>query len=78
MLTLLADYSHLYGPLNIFRYITFRAACAAATALYFVFFFGPGDHRRAAHKTGQGPAHSQKTGRPRICSPRRARRPWAG
>src|SRR6266545_4732190 len=41
MLTLLADLSHLYGPLNIFRYITFRAAGAAATALFFVFFFGP-------------------------------------
>ncbi|MFY9658665.1 MAG: phospho-N-acetylmuramoyl-pentapeptide-transferase [Methylocystis sp.] len=40
MLSLLAEYSHLFGPLNIFRYITFRAACAAATALFFVFFFG--------------------------------------
>ena len=33
MLTLLADFTHLYGPLNIFRYITFRAAMAAATAV---------------------------------------------
>jgi len=41
MLSLLAEYSHLFGPLNVFRYITFRAACAAATALFFVFFFGP-------------------------------------
>ena len=41
MLTLLADLAYLYGPLNIFRYITFRAAMAAATALFFVFFFGP-------------------------------------
>ena len=40
MLSLLAEYSHLFGPLNVFRYITFRAACAAATALFFVFFFG--------------------------------------
>jgi len=48
MLTLLADYSHLYGPLNIFRYITFRAACAAATALYFVFSSGRGSSRRCA------------------------------
>ncbi len=41
MLSLLAEYSHMFGPLNVFRYITFRAACAAATALFFVFFFGP-------------------------------------
>ena len=56
MLTLLADFSYLYSPLNVFRYITFRAAMAAATALFFVFFFGPGDHLGAAHQAGQGPA----------------------
>ncbi|HTO79301.1 MAG TPA: phospho-N-acetylmuramoyl-pentapeptide-transferase, partial [Methylocystis sp.] len=41
MLSLLAEYSHFFTPFNVFRYITFRAACAAATALFFVFFFGP-------------------------------------
>jgi phospho-N-acetylmuramoyl-pentapeptide-transferase len=41
MLSLLAEYSHYFTPFNVFRYITFRAACAAATALFFVFFFGP-------------------------------------
>ena len=40
MLSLLAEYSHFFSPFNVFRYITFRAACAAATALFFVFFFG--------------------------------------
>jgi len=41
MLSLLAEYSHFFTPFNVFRYITFRAACAASTALFFVFFFGP-------------------------------------
>ena len=66
MLTLLADCPIYYSPLNIFRYITFRAAMAAATALFFVFFFGPGDHRRAAPQAGQGPADPRATGRSRI------------
>src|SRR3974390_665577 len=41
MLSLLAEYSHFFTLFNVFRYITFRAACAASTALFFVFFFGP-------------------------------------
>ena len=40
MLTWLADFNHIFSPLNLFRYITFRAGGAAATALFFVFFFG--------------------------------------
>jgi phospho-N-acetylmuramoyl-pentapeptide-transferase len=54
MLTLLAELSYLYSPLNIFRYITFRAACAAATALFFVFFFGPGIISALRIKQGKG------------------------
>ncbi|MFM8646853.1 MAG: phospho-N-acetylmuramoyl-pentapeptide-transferase, partial [Methylocystis sp.] len=54
MLTLLADFTHLYGPLNIFRYITFRAAMAAATALFFVFFFGPNIIDNLRLKQGKG------------------------
>jgi phospho-N-acetylmuramoyl-pentapeptide-transferase len=54
MLTLLAELSHIFGPLNIFRYITFRAACAAATALYFVFLFGPGIIAALRIKQGKG------------------------
>jgi phospho-N-acetylmuramoyl-pentapeptide-transferase len=54
MLTLLADLSYLYSPLNIFRYITFRAAMAAATALFFVFFFGPGIISALRIKQGKG------------------------
>ena len=54
MLTLLADLSYLYSPLNIFRYITFRAAMAAATALFFVFFFGPGTIAALRIKQGKG------------------------
>src|ERR1700748_2518176 len=41
MLFWLAEFSHQIGPLNVFRYITFRTAGATATALLFVFFFGP-------------------------------------
>jgi phospho-N-acetylmuramoyl-pentapeptide-transferase len=54
MLALLAEYSHVFSPLNVFRYITFRAACAAATALFFVFFFGPGIIAALRVKQGKG------------------------
>ena len=54
MLTLLADFSHLFGPLNLFRYITFRAAGAAGTALFFVFFFGPAIIDALRLKQGKG------------------------
>jgi phospho-N-acetylmuramoyl-pentapeptide-transferase len=54
MLTLLADLAYLFSPFNIFRYITFRAAMAAATALFFVFFFGPGIIDALRLKQGKG------------------------
>jgi phospho-N-acetylmuramoyl-pentapeptide-transferase len=41
MLTFLADFSAYFGPFNVFRYITFRTGGATATALLFVFWFGP-------------------------------------
>src|SRR6202047_5313661 len=41
MLTWLSQFSSIFGPLNLFRYITFRTGGATATALFFVFFFGP-------------------------------------
>ena len=41
MLTWLADLSPYVSGLNVFRYITFRTLGAAATALLFVFWFGP-------------------------------------
>ncbi len=41
MLTFLAELSHWFSPLNIFRYITFRTGGATATAMLFVFLFGP-------------------------------------
>lgn len=41
MLTLLAEYSAHFQPLNVFRYITFRTAGATVTALLFVFLLGP-------------------------------------
>ena len=41
MLFLLSDLASIFGPLNIFRYITFRTAGATATALLVVFVFGP-------------------------------------
>jgi phospho-N-acetylmuramoyl-pentapeptide-transferase len=41
MLFWLADFSTLFSPLNVFRYLTFRTAGATITALIFVFWFGP-------------------------------------
>jgi phospho-N-acetylmuramoyl-pentapeptide-transferase len=41
MLTWLAELSPYFSPLNVFRYITFRTGGATATALLFVFWFGP-------------------------------------
>ncbi|HWG04309.1 MAG TPA: phospho-N-acetylmuramoyl-pentapeptide-transferase, partial [Beijerinckiaceae bacterium] len=54
MLTWLADLSHLFSPLNIFRYITFRMGGATATALLFVFFFGPNIIAALRLKQGKG------------------------
>jgi phospho-N-acetylmuramoyl-pentapeptide-transferase len=54
MLTWLADLNHLFSPLNLFRYITFRAGGAAATALFFVFFFGPSIIAGLRLKQGKG------------------------
>ncbi|MBS7704313.1 phospho-N-acetylmuramoyl-pentapeptide-transferase [Chelatococcus asaccharovorans] len=41
MFTWLAEFSGTFSALNVFRYITFRAGGATATALFFVFMFGP-------------------------------------
>lgn len=54
MLTFLADYSTYFGPLNIFRYITFRTGGATATALLFVFLFGPAIIAALRLKQGKG------------------------
>jgi phospho-N-acetylmuramoyl-pentapeptide-transferase len=54
MLTWLADLSHVIGPLHIFRYITFRTGGATATALFFVFFFGPNIIAALRLKQGKG------------------------
>ena len=54
MLTFLPDLSHLFGPLNLFRYITFRTGGATATGLFFVFFFGPGIISALRLKQGKG------------------------
>ena len=54
MLTWLADYSVYFSPLNLFRYISFRAGGAVATALAFVFFFGPGIIAALRIKQGKG------------------------
>ncbi len=38
---LLSSLSEYYGAFNVFRYITFRSACAAVTALLLSFLLGP-------------------------------------
>ncbi|KAA2238341.1 phospho-N-acetylmuramoyl-pentapeptide-transferase [Salinarimonas soli] len=54
MLTFLADLNHVFGPLNVFRYITFRVGGATATALLFVFWFGPAIISALRIKQGKG------------------------
>ncbi|MEH3148501.1 MAG: phospho-N-acetylmuramoyl-pentapeptide-transferase [Methylobacterium frigidaeris] len=41
MLYLLSEYSGVFTPFNVFRYITFRTGGALFTAGFFVFWFGP-------------------------------------
>ena len=54
MLTWLADFSHLFSPFNLFRYLTFRTIGAAGTGLLFVFFFGPTIISALRLKQGKG------------------------
>ncbi len=54
MLLWLADLSAVFSPLNVFRYITFRAGGATATALLFVFWFGPRIISMMRIKQGRG------------------------
>jgi phospho-N-acetylmuramoyl-pentapeptide-transferase len=54
MLTFLADLSPFFNPLNVFRYITFRTGGATATALLFVFWFGPAIISVLRLKQGKG------------------------
>src|SRR5215831_8142025 len=74
MLYALVQFSDQIGPLNVFRYITFRTGGAIMTALLFVFLFGPAiiDLLRLKQGKGQpirsdGPAtHLAKTGTPTM------------
>jgi phospho-N-acetylmuramoyl-pentapeptide-transferase len=54
MLALLSAYSDSLPLLNVFRYITFRVGGATATALFFVFFFGPQIIAMLRLKQGKG------------------------
>ncbi|MCG7391705.1 phospho-N-acetylmuramoyl-pentapeptide-transferase [Microvirga sp. ACRRW] len=54
MLTWLAELSPYFSPLNIFRYITFRTGGATATAMLFVFLFGPAIISLLRLKQGKG------------------------
>jgi phospho-N-acetylmuramoyl-pentapeptide-transferase len=54
MLTFLAELNQVFGPLNVFRYITFRVGGATATALLFVFWFGPAIISALRLKQGKG------------------------
>jgi phospho-N-acetylmuramoyl-pentapeptide-transferase len=54
MLTWLSEYASVFQPLNLFRYITFRTGGATATALFFVFFFGPAIIAALRLKQGKG------------------------
>ncbi|HEX2136860.1 MAG TPA: phospho-N-acetylmuramoyl-pentapeptide-transferase [Microvirga sp.] len=54
MLTFLAELSPYFGPLNVFRYITFRTGGATATAMLFVFWLGPSIISLLRLKQGKG------------------------
>ncbi|MEX2128878.1 MAG: phospho-N-acetylmuramoyl-pentapeptide-transferase [Xanthobacteraceae bacterium] len=54
MLYWLSQFSELFGPLNVFRYITFRTGGAVLTALMFVFLFGPMIIERLRSSQGKG------------------------
>ena len=74
MLYELVNFSDQLGPLNVFRYITFRTGGAIFTALLFVLLFGPGiiDLLRVRQGKGQpiredGPqSHLAKRGTPTM------------
>src|ERR1700730_6604547 len=74
MLYALVSFSDQIGPLNVFRYITFRTGGAIMTALLFVFLFGPAiiDLLRVKQGKGQpiredGPqTHFAKKGTPTM------------
>jgi phospho-N-acetylmuramoyl-pentapeptide-transferase len=74
MLYELVAFSEQIGPLNVFRYITFRTGGAIMTALLFVFLFGPAiiDLLRVRQGKGQpiredGPkTHLSKRGTPTM------------
>ena len=74
MLYALVSFSEQIGPLNVFRYITFRTGGAIMTALLFVFLFGPAiiDLLRIKQGKGQpiredGPqTHFAKVGTPTM------------
>jgi phospho-N-acetylmuramoyl-pentapeptide-transferase len=50
----LSDFASTFGPLNVFRYITFRAGAATVTALFFVLAFGPAIIDTLRVKQGKG------------------------
>ena len=54
MLYELVQFSDAFGPLNVFRYITFRTAGATATAMFLVLFFGPALIALLRIKQGRG------------------------
>ncbi len=74
MLYELVNFSDQIGPLNVFKYITFRTGGAIFTALLFVMLFGPGiiDVLRVKQGKGQpiredGPkSHLSKRGTPTM------------
>jgi len=74
MLYELVQFSDVFSPLNVFRYITFRTGGAIMTALLFVFLFGPAiiDLLRVKQGRGQpirddGPqSHLSKRGTPTM------------
>jgi phospho-N-acetylmuramoyl-pentapeptide-transferase len=78
MLYYLSAFTHLFTPLNLFRYVTFRAVMGAGTAFFLSLLLGRwmiGKLR--AYKIGQIVRQDPELARI-MHHARRARRPWGG
>jgi len=76
MLYFLAQHADQFGPLNLFRYLTFRTGGAVLTALLVSFILGPVviGWLKSRRPMASPSATMDRNG---ISSPSRARRQWA-
>ena len=73
----LYPFADQFGPLNLFRYLTFRTGGALLTAMLISFLFGQPIIEWLRSRQARA-SRSATTARKATSSPRRARPPWAG